>query len=53
LELDKKIELLEKIMVSNFTEAEVIFVSYEDLEKVLLCPKIAKVSSFEQKGKNY
>jgi hypothetical protein len=26
--------------------------SYEDIEKVLLCPEIAKVSSFEQKRKN-
>jgi hypothetical protein len=40
-------------MASNFTEAEVIYVSYEDFEKVLLCSKVAKVSSLEQKGKNH
>jgi hypothetical protein len=39
-------------MASNYTEAEVIFLSYEDIEKVLLCPEIAKVPSFEQKRKN-
>lgn len=37
-------------MASNFTEAEVIKLFNADFEKVLFCPEVPKVSSFEQKG---
>lgn len=52
-DLDKKIELLEKILASNFTEAEVILFIILDPEEILFCSKITKVSPSQQKGKDH
>jgi hypothetical protein len=50
-ELDKKIDLWEKIIASNYTEAEVILSLISDPQKILLRKKIPEMPSPHYKEK--
>ena len=45
--------MLEKILASNLTEAEVIVFVILDLEEVLLRTKVTEMSTSEQEGKDF